>query len=99
MTFAVFTAEPDATEYVSVCAKALGLPVPGIHRGKGPHVPMTDDPQSPGWTRDWSTPRRHETRTEWAVDVLPNPDRARLTTRERQVLDDATTVDEWERDR
>lgn len=40
----------EAERYVELTAKAFGPPVKGTQPGPGPHVPMTDDPASPGWT-------------------------------------------------
>lgn len=72
--------------------------------GGGRHVPMTDDPQSSGWTRAWSDVRVHPDRGEYAVAALDPAavDARRLSLAEQTALVDAyaarRTLDAtWER--
>jgi hypothetical protein len=46
-----------------------GYPTKGRHVGKGKHVPMTDDPNSPGWTRHRVEIIKHPSKEEYALPV------------------------------
>lgn len=88
MSAVVFTSRTDAQRYERLCAKAFSLPSKGRHVGGGRHVPMTDDPSSPGWTIAWDTVREHPTRTEFAVIALePSVSNGRVNEQEKTELE------------
>jgi hypothetical protein len=90
--YLITTSSEDARELQRVARKLLGLPRRGRHVGRGSHVPMTDDPSSPGWSREHGEPRKHPTREEWAypidetLRVAWEGERERLTEAERQIV-------------
>lgn len=91
MSYAIYSTLAEADAYEATCRKALSLPSKGTHVGGGRHVPMTEDPQSPGWTTAWSDVRKHPGRDKYAVAALDpqQADRDRLSTQERTAVDDA----------
>lgn len=91
MSYIIFDTRAEAVGYEATCRKGLGLPRKGEHWGGGRHVPMTDDPQSPGWTRAWSDVRVHPDRGEYAVAALDPAavDDRRLSLAEQTALVDA----------
>ncbi len=85
MTRAATGTQAQAERLQSLDAKAAGLPRKGRHVGGGIHVPMTDDPNSPGWTRHVHRVAKHPDRDEWAYPMatLDGADLMRLDGPER----------------
>lgn len=79
--YLVVTSRDDAMALRALARKLLGLPRRGTHLGGGTHVTMTDDPQSPGWSRQHGVPLRHPTEQLWAY---PIDDAMRDTWRDHQ---------------